>query len=35
MYRRQEVVDMVHPERAGEGTGEAQARWVLVQPQGM
>jgi hypothetical protein len=34
MYRRQEVVDMVHPERAGEGIGEAQAGWVLVQPQG-
>lgn len=25
---------MVHLERAGEGIGEAQAGWVLVQPQG-
>ena len=34
MYRHQEVADMVHPERAGEGTGEAQAGWGLVQPLG-
>jgi hypothetical protein len=32
-YTRQVGVDMVHLETAVEGTGEAQAGWMLVQPQ--